>query len=95
MGTENCQAQSSTLHTCSDIAILFLFNQKCTKYRGAWVAQSGKRLMLDFCLGLDLVVREFEPHVGLCADREEPAWDFLSPSLSDPPPFARSLSLSK
>ena len=27
-------------------------------------------------------VRELEPHVGLCADGAEPAWDSLSLSLS-------------
>ena len=49
---------------------------------GAQVAQSMKRPALDFGSGLDLTVREFEPHVGLCADDVEPAWDSLSPSLS-------------
>ena len=53
--------------------------------RGAWVAQSVKRPTLDFGSGHDLVVHEFEPHVGLWADSVEPAWDALSPSLSAPP----------
>ena len=35
---------------------------------GTWVAQSVKRPTS----GHDLAVREFEPHVGLCADRSEP-----------------------
>ena len=39
--------------------------------------------------GHDLMVREFEPRVGLRADSAEPASDSLSPSLS------AALSLSK
>ena len=49
---------------------------------GAWVAQSVKCLTLDFCSGHDLTVHEFEPCIRLYADREEPAWDSLSPTLS-------------
>ena len=49
---------------------------------GAGVAQSVKRLTLDFGSGHDLTVHEFEPCIGLCSDSEEPAWDSLSPSLS-------------
>ena len=40
---------------------------------------------LDFSLGHDLTVRELEPHIGLCTDSVEPAWDSLSPSLSTSP----------
>ena len=39
------------------------------------------------------MVCDFESHVWLCADSEEPAW-VLSPSPSAPPPLALSLSLS-
>ena len=62
-------------------------------YWGAWVAQSVECLTLGFSSGHDLTVSEFEPHVGLCADRSEPAWDSLSLPLSLPLP--RSLSLSQ
>ena len=62
---------------------------------GAWVAQSVKSLALDFGSGRDLTVRGFEPCVGLCADRAEPAWDSLSPSLSAPPALTLSVSLSQ
>ena len=51
-------------------------------YGGAWVAQLAKHLTLDFGSGHDLMVREFKPQTGLCADSVEPAWDSLSPSLS-------------
>ena len=54
---------------------------KINQRRGAWVAQLVKRLPLDFGSGHDLTVRGFEPHVRLCADSSEPAWDSLSPSL--------------
>ena len=50
--------------------------------RGAWVAQSFKHLTLDFSSGLDLTVCRFEPHIGLCTDHVEPAWDSPSPYLS-------------
>ena len=52
---------------------------------GTWVAQSVKRATLGFGSGRDLMAHEFEPHIGLHADSMEPAWDSLSPSLSDPP----------
>ena len=47
----------------------------------AWVARSLKHTTLDPGSGHDLTVHEFETRVGLCADREETAWDSLSPSL--------------
>ena len=64
---------------------------------GAWVSQSVKHLTLDFGSGHDLMVREFEPRIGLCTDSMEPAWDSLSLPLSLPLPMlvlALSLSLS-
>ena len=65
-------------------------------FRGTWVAQSVKRLILDFRSGHGLTVLEFEPHIRLCMDSEEAPWDSLSPSLSTPPllPQAACLSLS-
>ena len=48
------------------------------------MAQPVKSLTPGFGSGHDLMVREFNPHAGLCADGAEPAWDslFLSLSLS-------------
>ena len=40
---------------------------------GAWVAQSVKHQTLDFASDYDLIVREFVPRIGLCADCMEPA----------------------
>ena len=54
-----------------------------------------ERLTLDFGSGPDLGVRGTEPHVGLCADRAEPAWVSLSPSLSAAPPSSLSLKMNK
>ena len=55
-------------------------------------------LTLDLGSGHEVTFHEFEPHVGLCTDSTEPAWDSLSVSLSlGPSPtcvLARSLSLS-
>ena len=50
--------------------------------RGTWVAQSVKCLTLDFNSDHDLAVRELEPHIRLCADSTESAWDSLSLSVS-------------
>ena len=57
------------------------------------MAQSVKHPTLGFGLGHDLVVREFESRIRLCADSVEPAWDSLSPFPSLLLPS--SLSLSK
>ena len=59
--------------------------KKCHKeeqYGNAWVIQLVKYLTLGFGSGHDLTVRGFEPHIGLCADSVEPAWDSQFPSLS-------------
>ena len=54
------------------------------------MAQPVKDSTLDFGLDHDLSVGEFKAHVRLCADGAEPAWDFLSPSLSLPLPHSLS-----
>ena len=48
---------------------------------GTWVAQSVKRLSLDFGSGHDVAARGIEPHVGFCADGMGATWDSLSLSL--------------
>ena len=53
--------------------------------RGAWEAQSVKRLTLDFGSGHDLMVCKFEPHIRLYTDSMQSAWDSLSLSLSVSP----------
>ena len=53
-------------------------------HRGAWVAQSVRHLTLDPGSGHDLMVGEFEPHVGLHTASTEPAWESLSLLLSLP-----------
>ena len=50
--------------------------------RATRVAQEVNCPTLDFSSGHDFMVHEFKPHIGLCADSVEPAWDLLSPSLS-------------
>ena len=42
------------------------------------MAQLVKRPTFSLSSGLHLMVGEFEPHMGLCADGAEPAWDSLS-----------------
>ena len=59
---------------------------------GSWVALSVEhQLTLDLGSGHDLMIREFQPHVGLCAYSLEPAGDSLSP-LCFSPARARALS---
>ena len=57
------------------------------------MAQLVKYLTLDFGSGHDLMIGDFKPHVGLCADSMEPDWDSLFLSLSVPPPLMLSRSL--
>ena len=51
---------------------------------GAWVAQLVEHLTLDLGSGHDLTVREIKPHVGLCTDSMEAAWDSVCLSVSLP-----------
>ena len=44
---------------------------------GRRVAQSVKCPTFDFGSGHGLTVRELEPHIGLCADSVEPAWEMF------------------
>ena len=46
--------------------------------RDTWVAQLVKGPTLDFGSGHDLIIHEIKPHIRLCADNMEPAWDHLS-----------------
>ena len=56
------------------------------------MAQSFKRPTLGFGSGYDLAVCECKPRVGLTAASAESTLDLLSPSLSDPPQLALSVS---
>ena len=59
------------------------------------MAQPVRRPTLDFGSGHDLTARGFEPRIGFCTDRAEPAWDPLSPSLSAPPLLVLALCQNK
>ena len=59
---------------------------------GVSAARSIERLTFDFGPGHDLTVHEIKPHIRLCADSNEPAWDSLSLSLSAPPLLTLSVS---
>ena len=56
---------------------------------------SGWVLTLGYGSGHNLTVCGFKPHVRLCTDSMEPAWESLSSSLSAPPLFGCSFSLSQ
>ena len=62
---------------------------------GGYLGILVEHLILGFGSGHDLLVHEFEPPMGLCADRVEPARDSLSLSLSLPLSCSLSLSLSQ
>ena len=64
-------------------------------YRGAWMAQSVKHLILDFSSGCDFMVCEFKPHIRLCAGSMEPPRDSPSPSFSAPSPLSPSENKKK
>ena len=74
---------------------LFFFNKHLKMYtkKSTWVAQSVKRQTLSQATISTLC--EIEPHIRLCADSGEPAWDFLCPSVSAPSPVSLSFSVSK
>ena len=57
------------------------FMCRSLQHGGPWGAQSVKPPTLGFGSGHDLTVSGFEPCVGPCTDRGQPAWD----SLSAPP----------
>ena len=59
------------------------------------MAQLVKHLIPDFGSSRDLTVGGFEPHIGLCADSKEPAWDSLSPSLSGMPSLMKNKTKTK
>ena len=56
-----------------------------------WVAQSIECPTLDFGSGYDLMVVGSSPALGSVLGME-PAWDYLSPSLSATPPLMLALS---
>ena len=53
-----------------------------------WLSQLSVQLLIS----VQVTISRF---MWLCTDGMEPAWDSLSPSLSDPPPLALSLSKSR
>ena len=59
------------------------------------MVQSVKHPTLDFSSDHYVMIHRFEPHVRVCADITEPAWDSLSLSLSTPPPLMHAHSLSQ
>ena len=70
-------------------------NKFYRKTWGTWVAELVKHPTLGFNSGHDLVVLGFKPHIRLCADSAEPAWDSLFP-LSLPSPACTCMhTLSK
>ena len=69
----------------------FAWYLKRSYWWGTWVAQSVERPLRSH----DLVVHEFEPYVGLCADGSEPGARYgfwVSLSLSAPSPATLCLS---
>ena len=63
--------------------------------RGTWVARWVKLPTLGFGSGHDLQVGEFKPHLGLCIEREEPAWDSFPLSLTHSCSLYLSLKINR
>lgn len=74
-----------------DVVLYTMEYSAIKRMRGTWVAQLVKHQTLDFSSGHDLMVCEIEPHIELCNDSTEPAWDSLSLPIS----LSISLSLSQ
>ena len=68
----------------SSVWVSPMCNEKL-EYGGTWVAQSVEHPTLKFSSGHDLMACEMEPHVRLCTDSTEPAWDSLPLPLSASP----------
>ena len=64
-----------------------------TESGNAWVVHSVKHPTLGVSSSHDLMIHEFEPHIWLCADSVEPAWDSLSRSLCPSPACSLFLCL--
>ena len=72
--------------------VLDQISHKEVKEKGHLGGSIGKHPTLGFSSDHDLTVSEFKPHIGLCADSAETAWDFSLP-VSLPLPDLLSLSL--
>ena len=59
------------------------------------MVQFVKNLTLDLSSGHDLMVSELEPHMGLCTDGLELAWDSVSPSLCPSPTLSQNKQTNK
>ena len=70
------------------------FFQKVTSGAPAWPNQLDSWAS-HFGSGHDLRVREFKPHIGLCADSSEPGACLGFVSLCPSPDLSLSLSLSQ
>ena len=63
------QAVATVLLVCDQLAMGHPPQGLLRPVSGAtWVTQSVKHPTPNFCLGDDLILREFEPCIGLCAD---------------------------
>ena len=89
-GQWGIEAPRSTHSFYQRISVLPV-GQSCSKCGGS--GRLGGSI-LTFGSGHDLTVCEFEPHVRLCADGIQPAWDSHSLLLSLPLPCSLSLSFS-
>ena len=71
------------------------YSFKNTPPWGTRVAQLVADLTLNFGSGHNLTVYGIKPHIGLCADGADPAWDSLyPPPLSAPTLLVLALFLS-
>ena len=80
------QGQNQTKYTTRESWKIRIVDDLGMPWWLSWLSVSA----LDFSSDGELMDCEMEPHVGLCADSMEPAWDSFSPSPFDPPPLMHS-----
>ena len=68
---------------------------KIRTFWGSWVSQLVKHQLLVSAQVIVSHFHEFEPHIGLCADSADPAWDSLCLPLSLSLPCLPKHPLSK
>ena len=82
-------------HTNTQTHMNIIFSPRKEVLWSTWVVQSVEHPALGFSPGHDLMVCGLEPHIRLCIDSAEPAWDSASVFYSLPLLHSVSLKIKK